>query len=96
MNNIERQNIDIIADIMKIAYDINKIDGAPIINIALNGQELQMHTYEGNKCYVKVADLNTNPQRAMRELLVLKANLAVDLVLKGGARIYETNRKTDC
>ena len=84
MNNIERQNIDIIADIMKIAYDINKIDGAPIINIALNGQELQMHTYEGNKCYVKVADLNTNPQRAMRELLVLKANLAVDLVLKGG------------
>ena len=84
MNNIERQNIDIIADIMKIAYDINKIDGTPIINIALNGQELQMHTYEGNKCYVKVADLNTNPQRAMRELLVLKANLAVDLVLKGG------------
>lgn len=84
MNNIERQNIDIIADIMKIAYDINKIDGAPIINIALNGQELQIHTYEGNKCYVKVADLNTNPQRAMRELLVLKANLAVDLVLKGG------------
>ena len=84
MNNIERQNIDIIADIMKIAYDINKIDGAPIINIALNGQELQMHTYEGNKCYVKVADLNTNPQRAMRELLVLKANLAVDLVLKRG------------
>ena len=84
MNNIERQNIDIIADIMKIAYDINKIDGTPIINIALNGQELQIHTYEGNKCYVKVADLNTNPQRAMRELLVLKANLAVDLVLKGG------------
>ena len=84
MNNIERQNIDIIADIMKIAYDINKIDGSPIINIALNGQELQIHTYEGNKCYVKVADLNTNPQRAMRELLVLKANLAVDLVLKGG------------
>ena len=84
MNNIERQNIDIIADIMKIAYDISKIDGAPIINIALNGQELQIHTYEGNKCYVKVADLNTNPQRAMRELLVLKANLAVDLVLKGG------------
>ena len=84
MNNIERQNIDIIADIMKIAYDINKIDGAPIVNIALNGQELQIHTYEGNKCYVKVADLNTNPQRAMRELLVLKANLAVDLVLKGG------------
>ena len=84
MDNIERQNIDIIADIMKIAYDISKIDGAPIINIALNGQELQMHTYEGNKCYVKVADLNTNPQRAMRELLVLKANLAVDLVLKGG------------
>ena len=84
MNNIERQNIDIIADIMEIAYDINKIDGAPIINIALNGQELQIHTYEGNKCYVKVADLNTNPQRAMRELLVLKANLAVDLVLKGG------------
>ena len=84
MNNIERQNIDIIADIMKIAYDISKIDGAPIINIALNGQELQIHTYEGNKCYVKVADLNTNPQRAMRELLVLKANLAIDLVLKGG------------
>ena len=84
MNNIERQNIDIIADIMKIAYDISKIDDAPIINIALNGQELQIHTYEGNKCYVKVADLNTNPQRAMRELLVLKANLAVDLVLKGG------------
>ena len=84
MNNIEYQNIDIIADIMKIAYDINKIDGAPIINIALNGQELQIHTYEGNRCYVKVADLNTNPQRAMRELLVLKANLAVDLVLKGG------------
>ena len=84
MNNIERQNIDMIADIMKIAYDINKIDGKPIVNIALNGQELQMHTYEGNKCYVKVTDLNTNPQRAMRELLVLKANLAVDLVLKGG------------
>ena len=84
MNNIERQNIDIIADIMKIAYEINKIDGAPIVNVALNGQELQIHTYEGNKCYVKVADLNTNPQRAMRELLVLKANLAVDLVLKGG------------
>ena len=84
MNNIECQNIDIIADIMKIAYDINKIDGAPIINIALNGQELQIHTYEGNKCYVKVADLNTNPQRAMRELLVLKANLATNLILKGG------------
>ena len=84
MNNIERQNIEIIADIMKIAYDINKIDGTPIVNIALNGQELQIHTYEGNKCYVKVADLNTSPQRAMRELLVLKANLAVDLVLKGG------------
>lgn len=84
MNNIEHQNIDIIADIMKIAYDINKIDGAPIVNIALNGQELQMHTYEGNKCYVKVADLNTNPQRAMRELLVLKANLIANLILKGG------------
>lgn len=84
MNNIERQNIDIIADIMKIAYDINKIDGAPIVNIALNGQELQMHTYEDNKGYVKVTDLNTNPQRAMRELLVLKANLATDLILKGG------------
>ena len=84
MNNIERQNIEIIADIMKIAYDINKIDGTPIVNIALNGQELQMHTYEDNKGYVRVTDLNTNPQRAMRELLVLKANLAVDLVLKGG------------
>ena len=84
MNNIECQNIDIIADIMKIAYDINKIDGAPIINIALNGQELQMHTYEGNKCYMKVVDLNTNPQRAMRELLVLKSNLAANLILKGG------------
>ena len=84
MNNIERQNIDIIADIMKIAYDINKIDGAPIVNIALNGQELQMHTYEGNKCYMKVIDLNINPQRAMRELLVLKVNLAAGLVLKGG------------
>ena len=84
MNNIERQNIDIIADIMKIAYDINKIDGAPVVNIALNGQELQMHTYEGNKCYMKVIDLNTNPQRAMRELLVLKANLAANLILKGG------------
>lgn len=84
MNNIERQNIDIIADIMKIAYEINKIDGAPIVNIALNGQELQIHTYEGNKCYVKVADLNTNPQRAMRELLVLKANLIANLILKGG------------
>lgn len=80
MNNIERQNIEIIADIMKIAYDINKIDGAPIINIALNGQELQIHTYKNNKCYMKVIDLNTNP----RELLVLKANLAADLVLKGG------------
>lgn len=84
MNNIEHQNIDIIADIMKIAYDINKIDGAPIVNIALNGQELQMHTYEGNKCYMKVVDLNTNPQRAMRELLVLKANLIANLILKGG------------
>ena len=84
MNNIERQNIDIIADIMKIAYDINKIDGTPIGNIALSGQELQIHIYEGNKCYVKVTDLNTNPQRAMRELLVLKANLAAYLVLKGG------------
>lgn len=84
MNNIERQNIDIIADIMKIAYDINKIDGAPIVNIALNGQELQMHTYEDNKCYGKIIGLNTNPQRAMRELLVLKANLAGDLILKGG------------
>lgn len=84
MNNIERQNIDIIAEIMKIAYDINKIDGAPIVNIALNGQELQMHTYEGNKCYVKIIDLNTNPQRAMRELLFVEASLAADLILKGG------------
>lgn len=84
MNNIERQNIEIIADIMKIAYDINKIDGAPIINIALNRQELQMHTYEGNKCYVKIIDLNTNPQRAMRELILLEADLIADLVLKGG------------
>ena len=84
MNNIERQNIDIIADIMKIAYDINKIDGAPIINIALNRQELQMHTYENNKCYVKITNLKTNPQRAMRELLSLKANLITALVLKGG------------
>lgn len=84
MNNIERQNIDIIADIMKIAYDINKIDGAPIINIALNRQELQIRTYEDNKCYMRITNLNTNPQIAMRELLVLKANLAADLVLKGG------------
>lgn len=84
MNNIERQNIDIIAEIMKIAYDINKIDGAPIVNIALNGQELQMHTYEGNKCYVKIIDLNTNPQRAMRELLFVEASLVADLILKGG------------
>ena len=83
MNNIERQNIDIIADIMKIAYDINKIDGAPIVNIALNGQELQMHTYE-DKCYVKVIDLNINPQRAMRELLFLEADLIAELILKGG------------
>lgn len=84
MNNIERQNIEIIADIMKIAYDINKIDGAPIINIALNRQELQMHTYEGNKCYMKIIDLNTNPQRAMKELILLEADLIADLVLKGG------------
>lgn len=84
MNNIERQNIDIIAEIMKIAYDINKIDGAPIVNIALNGQELQMHTYEGNKCYVKIIDLNTNPQRAMRELLFVEASLVADFILKGG------------
>lgn len=84
MNNIERQNIDIIADIMKIAYDINKIDGNPIINIALNGQGLQMHTYEDNKCYVKIIDLNTNPQRAMRELVFLEADLIADLILKGG------------
>ena len=84
MNNIERQNIDIIADIMKIAYDINKIDGAPIVNIALNGQELQMHTYEGNKCYMKVIDLNTNPQRAIRELVFVKASLIAELILKGG------------
>ena len=84
MNNIERQNIDIIAEIMKIAYDINKIDGTPIVNIALNGQELQMHTYEGNKCYVKIIDLNTNPQRAMRELLFVEASLVADFILKGG------------
>ena len=84
MNSIERQNIEIIADIMKIAYDINKIDGAPIVNIALNGQELQMHTYEDNKCYVKIIDLNTNPQRAMGELVLLEADLIADLVLKGG------------
>lgn len=84
MNNIEHQNIEIIANIMKIAYDINKIDGTPIINIALNGQELQMHTYEDNKCYVKVTDLNTNPQRAMRELLFVEASLVEDLILKGG------------
>lgn len=44
MNNIERQNIDIIANIMKIAYEINKIDGEPIINITLNKQEFQMYT----------------------------------------------------
>lgn len=84
MNNIERQNIDIIADIMKIAYDINKIDGEPIINIALNRQEFQMRIYEGNKCYMKITNLNINPQEAMRELLFLKANLAADLILKGG------------
>ena len=84
MNSIERQNIEIIADIMKIAYDINKIDGAPIVNIALNGQELQMHTYEDNKCYVKIIDLNTNPQRAMGELAFLEVNLIADLILKGG------------
>lgn len=84
MNNIERQNTDIIAEIIKIAYDINKIDGTPIVNIALNGQELQMHTYEGNKCYVKIIDLNTNPQRAMRELLFVEASLVADLILKGG------------
>lgn len=84
MNNIERQNIDIIADIMKIAYDINKIDGAPIVNVALNGQEFQMHTYEDNKCYMKVIGLNTNPQRAMRKLVFLEADLIADLVLKGG------------
>lgn len=63
MNNLERQNIDIIADIMKFVYDINKLDGSPIINIALNGQELQTHTYENNKCYMKIIDLNTNPQK---------------------------------
>ena len=84
MNNIECQNIDIIADIMKIAYDINKIDGVPIVNIALNGQELQMHTYEDNKGYVKITDLNTNPQRAMRELVFIKASLIANLILKGG------------
>nr|DAF16741.1 MAG TPA: hypothetical protein [Caudoviricetes sp.] len=84
MNNLERQNIDMIANIMKIAYDINKIDGEPIINIALNGQELQMHIYEDNKCYVRITDLNTNPQRTMRELLFLEASLIEDLLLKGG------------
>ena len=84
MNIIERQNIDIIADIMGIVYDINKLDGSPIINIALNGQEFQMHTYEGNKCYMKIIDLNANPQKAIRELLFLKANLITDLILKGG------------
>ena len=83
MNSIERQNINIIADIMKIAYDINKIDGAPIINIALNGQEFQMHTYENNKCYIKIIGLNTNPQKAMRKLVLLKGGLIADLVLKG-------------
>lgn len=84
MNNIERQNIDIIADIMKVAYDINKIDGVPIVNIALNGHELQIHTYENNKCYIKIIDLNTNPQRAMRKLVLLETDLIADLVLKGG------------
>lgn len=84
MNIIERQNIEIIADIMEIVYDINKLDGSPIINIALNGQEFQIHTYEGDKCYMKVIDLNTNSSRTMRDLLFLKANLAADLVLKGG------------
>lgn len=94
MNIIERQNIDIIANIMGIVYDINKLDGSPIINIALNGQEFQMHTYEGNKCHMKIIDLNTNSLRTMRDLLFLKANLAADLVLKRGG-IYATNRKTD-
>lgn len=84
MNNIERQNIEIIADIMEIVYNINKIDGEPIINIALNEQEFQMHTYEDNKCYMKIIDLNTNPQKATRELLYLKADLIAGLVLKRG------------
>lgn len=94
MNNIERQNIDVIADIMEIAYDINKLDSSPIINIALNGQEFQIHTYEGNKCHMKIIDLNTNSSRTMRDLLFLKANLVADLVLKRGG-IYATNRKAD-
>lgn len=94
MNNIEHQNIEIIADIMEIAYNINKLDGLPIINIALNGQEFQMHTYEGNKCYMKIIDLNTNSSRTMRDLLFLKANLVADLALKRGG-FYATNRKAD-
>ena len=94
MNILERQNIDIIADIMEIVYDINKLDGSPIINIALNGQEFQMHTYEGNKYHMKIIDLNANSSRTMRDLLFLKANLAADLVLKRGG-IYATNRKAD-
>lgn len=69
---------------MEIAYDINKLDGEPIINIALNEQEFQMHTYKDNKCYMRIIDLNTNPQKAMRELLYLKGNLITDLLLKGG------------
>ncbi len=84
MNILERQNIDIIADIMEIVYDINKIDGKPVINITFNGQEFQKHTYENNKCYATIIDLNANPQRAMRKLLFLKAGLVADLILKGG------------
>lgn len=80
MNIVERQNTKIIADIMGIAYDINKLDGLPIINIALNGQKFQMHTYKDNKCYMRIIDLNANPS----ELLFLKSNLIADLLLKGG------------
>lgn len=47
-----------------------------------------MHTYKGNKCYMKVIDLNTNPQRAMRKLVFLEADLIADLVLKGGWRKF--------
>lgn len=84
MNNLERQNIDIIADIMEIVYDINKLDGSPIINIALNKQEFQMHTYEGNKCHMKIIDLNTNSSRIMRDLLFSESQSSSRPCIKRG------------
>lgn len=90
MNNIERQNIECIADIMRIVYQINELKGSLIVNIALNNQEFpleqgfQMHMYKGNECYVKIIDLSTNPQKASKELFRLQSDLLKELILAGG------------